>query len=101
MEEIKQKALSGQDNVLIEYLNQQSKYLFTHLCQHSIYECAILRNKTHGIPVFPVFVGEVDVANAVQPAFKKFSIPNVQNIKLPDAPHARSANAQGIINSLR
>ncbi len=71
------------------------------LCQHSIYECAILRNKTHGVPVVPIFLGEVDIANETQTIFKKFSIPNVQAIQLPTTPHARGTNTQGIINLLR
>ncbi len=66
-----------------------------------MYECALLRNKTHKVPVFPVFVGEIGVDMANQPTFKKFSIANVQAMQLPNAVHARGANAEAMVQTLR
>jgi len=69
------KAAQQEDNVLIEY------------------ECALLLNKIYEVPVFPVFLAELESNNkAMEFSFK---------CEIPDSTHCRGESSQRFIDKLR
>lgn len=59
------------------------------------YECALIQNKLHHVPVFPVFLAEiVDDNGAAQFTVFNFAF------NFPDAPHRRDPSSQSVIDDL-
>jgi len=82
LEGIAKNAKERQDNVLVEY------------------ECAIIQNKLHKIPVIPVFLSEIenDDANGVH-THVAFDFSKAKAL-FPKEPHAREKSVQDNIDSL-
>jgi len=79
LEGIKASAHKRQDNVLVEY------------------ECALIQNKLHKVPVLPVFVAEITgVDTHGAPAFEKVNL----SIDFPDVPHLRNNSSKAIVDNL-
>jgi hypothetical protein len=63
------------------------------------YECAILQNKIHKIPVVPVFMSEIVEVNRA-PTHIPFDFAKIK-ASLPHTTHAREPTAQKSIEKLR
>lgn len=62
------------------------------------YEFAIIQNKLYGIPVIPLFLGEIEEENQ-KPKHVPFSRAKAKSI-LPNKPHARGAAVQADLDRL-
>eukprot|EP00026_Physarum_polycephalum_P012209 Phypoly_transcript_12492.p1 GENE.Phypoly_transcript_12492~~Phypoly_transcript_12492.p1 ORF type:complete len:361 (+),score=50.45 Phypoly_transcript_12492:140-1084(+) len=83
LEGIKKNALNKQDNVLVEY------------------ECAIMQNKLHKTPVIPVFVaGAQKTILTGELIFTPFDFKDLDPTLFPRGSHARSEDAQFIIDNM-
>jgi len=79
VEGIRDNAAKQQDNVLIEY------------------ECSLIQNRKHKIPVVPVFLAEIIGSD---PSGNATFSPCSFNINYPDLPHSRNPGAQAIVDEL-
>lgn len=94
VEGISTNASKQQDNVLIEYLTLVRFEMI--LFDVVRYECAILLNKLFNVPVFPVFLAEIEMKNGNK-EFARFN----NKATFPDVPHLREESSQLIIDELQ
>jgi hypothetical protein len=99
MQGIITNAQNQQDNVLVEYQNfyfyfYKLKYFIAmFFFEYIRYEAALLLNKLYGVPVFPIFLAEIETDNAFVP----FNFGH----NFPDVLHNREKSSQQSINHLR
>ena|SRR5271163_296680 len=100
MQGIITNAQNQQDNVLVEYqilflfLFLQIKILHYYVFFEYIrYEAALLLNKLYGVPVFPIFLAEIETDTVFVP----FNFGH----NFPDVLHNREKSSQQSINHLR
>lgn len=88
-----EKADKQQDNVLLEYLFDVYFACVLPFFYCIRYECALLLNRKFGVPVFPVFLAEIDEERELT----NFSFGS----NFPDRPHVRGKSSQKLIFELR
>lgn len=64
------------------------------------YECALIQNQLHQVPVFPIFLAEITGKDAStgELTFEKFT---AAKIDFPDVPHHRNDSTEILIDNMR